>query len=250
MHATWGEGNTRGLRHCPLFEGISFDDIGIEEFEGLRAAAVPVRLKAQERLLPGAEGPASVWLIEAGLLSLTYGDAEGRDATVLMLGPGDLLGDLQEGVGAEYGQNVVALRPALLYRLNQDHLEALFSAYPQLAYRVAQFSWSRIARLQQRLAEIMTKPVRQRLATLLLKTAEAYGEDGGDGSRSLGLSITHDDLARLVGSSREMVSKVMGQFRTSGWVRSARKTVALLDREALQHVAHPTTGRATPRRNW
>ena len=215
-------------------------DADLRGLAGLVDGAVPVRLKAQERLLPERDGPTSVWLVQDGLLGLTYGDAEGRDATVLLLGPGDYFGLLDDEDGPEYGQSAVALRPSLLYRVERNRLERLVGQHPHLARRLARSSWRRIDRLQRRLAEIMTRPVRQRLAALLLDTAESYGEDGRDGGRSLGLTLTHDDLARLVGSSREMVSKVMGQFRASGWVRSARRTVELLDREALGGVARPT----------
>jgi CRP-like cAMP-binding protein len=67
--------------------------------------------------------------------------------------------------------------------------------------------------LQRQLAELMTKPVKERLALLLLKLATEYGEDRISGTRSLGLAVTHEGLAQLVGASREMVSKVMRQFR-------------------------------------
>ena len=53
----------------------------------------------------------------------------------------------------------------------------------------------------------------------------------------MGLTITHDDLARLVGSSREMVSKVIASFRDEGYIRSARKQIDITDLPALQHLA-------------
>lgn len=120
--------------------------------------------------------------------------------------------------------------------MTHEQMESLLNRYPEMAYRVTKSSWLRIARLQQRLAEIMTKSVKQRLATLLLQLAADYGSDNDDGSRSLGLTITHDDLARLVGSSREMVSKVMGSYREMDWIRSSRKSIYLLDLSALQSV--------------
>ena len=236
MQATWSENRPPTPLSAP-----SAPEADLRELVGLDKETVPVRLDAQDRLLPERDAPAAVWLVQDGLLGLTYGDAEGRDATVLMLGPGDFFDLLNDEDGPEYGQSAVALRPALLYRIDRTRLERLAGQYPHLARRLARSSWRRIARLQRRLAEIMTQPVRQRLAALLVDTAAAYGEDGHNGGRSLGLTLTHDDLARLVGSSREMVSKVMGQFRSNGWVRSARRTVELLDCAALAHVARPTS---------
>ncbi|NKB72276.1 MAG: helix-turn-helix domain-containing protein [Candidatus Latescibacteria bacterium] len=220
------------LQHCPLFSGI-----GPEEMEHLQHTTVMVKLEPQERILTNAEDMHVIWLIKEGLVSLTYGDAAGRDATVLLLGPGDLFGALEDTQEQEYGENIVALKPTVLCRMTQQQMEDLLHKYPGLGYRVTKFSWRRIARLQQRLAEIMTKSVKVRLATLLLKLATDYGADTDAGRRSLGLTITHDDLARLVGSSREMVSKVMGQFRQEGLVRSTRKNIELADLATLQSIA-------------
>jgi CRP-like cAMP-binding protein len=119
----------------------------------------------------------------------------------------------------------------------QRQLESLCARHQELAYRVTKFSWRRLARLQQRMAELMTRSVRERLAMLLVRLAAEYGQEGARGVRTLGLNLTHDDLAHLVGSSREMVSKVMGQFRELGWVRSSRKTIELVDLPALEKAA-------------
>ena len=219
------------LHHCPLFSGISRS-----EMRHLSDITVMFKLDPQERIISDPDNPHAIWLVKKGLVSLTYGDIAGRDATVLLLGPGDLFGSMMETDDLDYSQNIVALRPTVLCRMTRPQMDALLHKFPDLGYRLTKFSWRRIARLQQRLAEIMTKSVKVRLATLLLNLAEEYGEDRADGARSVGLTITHDDLARLVGSSREMVSKVMGGFRERDLIRSSRKQVDLLDREALRRI--------------
>ena len=220
------------LHHCPLFSGIS-----MQEMKHLADITVMIKLEPQERIVYDPEYANAIWLIKEGLVSLTYGDADGKDATVLLLGPSDLFGAIEGHGDVDYSQNVVALKPTVLCRMTQEQMESLLSKYPNIGYRVTKFSWRRIARLQHRLAEIMTKSVRVRLATLLLNLSNDYGEDADGGARSLGLTITHDDLARLVGSSREMVSKVMGSFRDQGLIRSARKQIDVIDRDALSSVS-------------
>lgn len=220
------------LQHCPLFSGISR-----QEMEHLRDVTVMVKLEPEDRILADPEDPNAIWFIKEGLMSLTYGDAEGKDATVLLLGPGDLFGAMEGAESLDYSQNVSALKPTVLCRMTQGQMEAILNRHPEIGYRITKFSWRRIARLQQRLAEIMTKSVRVRLAMMLVQLATEYGEDLPDGGRSLGLTITHDDLARLVGSSREMVSKVMAVFRDENLLRSARKQVELLDMSRLQQLA-------------
>jgi CRP/FNR family transcriptional regulator len=220
------------LQHCPLFTGISR-----QEMEHLRDVTVMVKLEPEDRILADPEDPNAIWFIKEGLMSLTYGDAEGKDATVLLLGPGDLFGAMEGAEDLDYSQNLRALKPTVLCRMTQAQMEGLLNKHPEIGYRITKFSWRRIARLQQRLAEIMTKSVRVRLATMLVNLSTDYGEDLPEGGRSVGLTITHDDLARLVGSSREMVSKVMASYRDDGYIRSARKQIDITDLTALQHLA-------------
>ena len=220
------------LQHCPLFSGISR-----QEMEHLRDVTVMVKLEPEDRILADPEDPNAIWFIKEGLMSLTYGDAEGKDATVLLLGPGDLFGAMEGAEDLDYSQNLAALKPTVLCRMTQAQMEGQLNKHPEIGYRITKFSWRRIARLQQRLAEIMTKSVRVRLATMLGNLSTDYGEDLPEGGRSVGLTITHDDLARLVGSSREMVSKVMASFRDEGYIRSARKQIDITDLPALQHLA-------------
>ena len=209
------------LQHCPLFSGVSE-----EELKDLETITVMIKLQPQERILSAHQEERAIWLIKEGLVSLTYGDGDGKDATIMLLRSGDLFGALAEGGELEYGENVVALKPTVLCRMTQQQMESLLHKHPQMAYRVTKLSWHRIARLQQRLAK------------LLLNLATEYGREHEAGIRSLGLTITHDDLARLVGSSREMVSKVMGSFRELGWIRSSRKTIEILDIPSLEEVAN------------
>ena len=108
--------------------------------------------------------------------------------------------------------------------------------HPELGPRFFDFALRRTGRLQQRLAEVMTKTVRERLATVLLKLGTEFGVEKSEGLRTLNLPVTHDDLARLVGASREMVTKVMGQFRSAGLVRSGRMSIDLVDQRALRVI--------------
>ncbi len=219
------------LHHCPLFAGVS-----MKEMKHLAAITVMFKLEPQERIVYDSERANAIWMIKEGLLTLTYGDAEGKGATVMLLSAGDLFGAIGEQQDLDYSQNVVALKPTVLCRMTQQQMETLLHKYPEMGYRLTKFSWRRIARLQQRLAEIMTKSVKVRLATLLLNLSDEFGEANADGTRSVGLTVTHDDLARLVGSSREMVSKVMGSFRDNGWIRSSRKRIDLLQVEVLSNT--------------
>jgi len=68
-------------------------------------------------------------------MSLTYGDAEGKDATVLLLGPGDLFGAMEGAEDLDYSQNLRALKPTVLCRMTQAQMEGLLNKHPEIGYR-------------------------------------------------------------------------------------------------------------------
>ena len=73
-------------------------------------------------------------------MSLTCGDVEGKDATVLLLGPGDLIGAMEGSEDLDYSQNIVALKSTVLCRMTQLRMESLLNRYPELGYRITKFS--------------------------------------------------------------------------------------------------------------
>jgi CRP-like cAMP-binding protein len=72
-----------------------------------------------------------------------------------------------------------------------------------------------------------------RVARRLLELVDRYGENEGDNVR-ISLSLTQDELAGWTGSSREAVSKALREFRDRGWVTTGRRSIIVLDVDALR----------------
>jgi len=129
-------------------------------------------------------------------VSLTCGDVEGKDATVLPLGPGDLIGAMEGSEDLDYSQNIAALKSTVLCRMTQQRMESLLNRYPELGYRTTKFSRC----------------------------------------RSAGLTVYPRRPRPSVGSSREMVSKVMGDYREKSLIRSSRRQIEVVDRDELRKI--------------
>ena len=222
---------TSRLRGCALFS-----DASSEALTSLKDIIVTDVLEPGDRVVRLTENVATIWFISEGLIQLTYCDVEGRNATLQLLGPEDVWVSLEGLKTLAYGIELCALKTTVLLRTTQQQIGRLLMRHPELGPRLFAFALRRTGRLQERLAEVMTKTVRKRLATVLLQLDTEFGVQHREGRHALNLSITHDDLARLVGASREMVTKVMGQFRIAGWVLCGRKSIDLVDQQAMRAI--------------
>ena len=180
---------TRRLRGCSLFS-----DASSEALTSLKDIVVTDVLKPGDRVVRLPENVATICFISEGLIKLTYWDVEGRNATLQLLGPEDVWVSLK-GLTLAYGIELCALKTTVLLRTTQQQIGCLLMRHPELGPRLFDFALRRTGRLQERLAEVMTKTVRKRLATLLLQLDTELGVQHREGHHVLNLSITHDDLA-------------------------------------------------------
>jgi CRP-like cAMP-binding protein len=185
-------------------------------------------------LSKGGDAP-SLWIVKRGHVKLTYLDDHQREATVMILSPGDVFGSLVTQPNQPYDGQCEALTSACLCRIDNERFQNMMARYPDVAYELTKANFNQIHKLQTRLSQLMTRSVESRLALVLLELNDQLGEDTEDGTgRRLSLPISHMDLAHLIGSSREMVTHVMRRFREAGWIESARRKITLLDVESLR----------------
>jgi len=219
------------LKQCPLFSRLSS-----EELDAIYAASQVVSLGPEEIVPPADSGEAALWIVKRGHVKLSYVDAGGREATVLVLGPGDIFGGVH---GAnDYGEHCRTMSACCLCRIGKARFDHLMRKFPDIAYTINKANFDRIHRLQVRMAEMLMRPIDQRLAVALLDLDRQVGEESADPpGRAIPLPLSHRDLAMLVGSSREMVTHVMKRLRSQGLVDATRKQLVLLDLEGLRELA-------------
>ena len=214
-----------------LFRGLDEADAAAME----RSLGV-VELR-KNQLAPLREGQKRcLFVVLQGHVRLTYTDARGAEAVVVVLGPGDFFGSLEED-DADYGSHCRALTNARLGRLSASEFDALVKKSPHLALKLTKMSMSRVQRLQVRLAEMMLRTVSERLALTLLSLAEQVGREEPGGKVRLMLWLTQSDLGKLIGSSREMVCKVMKDFQAGGLVEVDKGWINLTSLDGLRERA-------------
>ncbi|HZE50910.1 MAG TPA: Crp/Fnr family transcriptional regulator, partial [Jatrophihabitantaceae bacterium] len=162
--------------------------------------------------------------------------SDGRENLVAVMGPADQFGELSLFDPGPRTATAVVVTDARLARLPKDALQKWAQDRPQIAMQLLRVVARRLRRTNTMLADLIFVDVPGRVAKQLLQLAQKFGSvDGGQ------LRVTHDltqeELAQLVGASRETVNKALADFASRGWLRLEGKSVVILDRERLARRA-------------
>lgn len=219
------------IKNCPLFSALS-----PEEMHAIEAAAQMFEMPKNRLIPPPPLDEPSLYVVKKGHVQLAYSDEGGREAVVILLGPGDVFGSLDASETA-FDEHCRTVSEACLCRISRPRFESMLRKYPDLAYRLTKLSLLRISRLQVRLAEMMMRQADERLALALLDLDKQVGRSDADGRRRLSLALTHADLGKLIGTSREMVSILLKRFREEGWVEAEKGWIYLVDLDGLRRAS-------------
>ena len=223
----------RVLRQVPLFAGLSDD-----ELTGIDARMVSLAWATGEALYRAGEPADHLYVIAAGRAKAWHGTPDGQEIVVDLLAPGDLCGGLQVLGQVQHAETVQALSTTCALRIDTAAFRAVLGDYPQVALRALDDTAALLAQARSDVAQVASATVARRVAARLVRLAEKFGRDTGDGRGTLiHLPLTRKDLAGMTGSTPESVSRVMSQLRRDGVIDSGRGWTAVVDRDRLAELA-------------
>jgi CRP-like cAMP-binding protein len=132
---------------------------------------------------------------------------------------------------------VQALEPSVLSVVGWEDFEALVLRYPKVGAKTIRLLGERLAECEGRLSDQVRKEVLARLAGLILRLSEHQGPVAGEGGRRIPTRYTHQQLASLVGSYREAVTRALGELRRAGVVEIRDQHIHITEAEALKRFA-------------
>ena len=168
-----------------------------------------------------------------------------REVTVSVHGQGEVLGMATLTPGETYGLYAEAMDDVEALVLGGDNLRQLIRQHPDMAVALTAQVARQTRSLQERLSQLVFLEVSQRLALGLLQLAqESSPEPSGPDSGPVALRgrISHQDLAYVVGSTRETITKLLGDFRGRGLLDLGYRRIVVTDVSGLQHAARQPLG--------
>lgn len=172
------------------------------------------------------EAPDEIYLIEAGRVELVCVSSDGRQKVMAIYQPGDFFGELCICGGAlKREDRAVALEPTHTVSFKVQAVLELLRSRPELAMELLVLVCVRLAECQEQIATLAFDPVPHRLAKELLRLAPSLASPVEGKSPEVALNLTHEELAKVVGTSREVITAVMNQFRRQGLLEYGRRNI-------------------------
>ena len=216
------------LKNCPLFERLSEEQVRQLESVSL-ARTFP---KGNLVYMP-ADAGESVFLLTSGRVKLYHITSEGKQAVLALIEPGELFGELAVFDGGEREEFAQTMASSTVIKIPRVEVQQLMESHPNVALGITKLMGFRRRRIERRLKSLLFRSNRERLVHLLIELADKYGTRTDDGVR-LGIKLSHQDLASIIGSTRETVTVVLGELQNEGSVLIQRRQIVL---KRMEHLA-------------
>lgn len=196
------------LRNIPLFSGLDES-----ELERLSKVAMRRRAARGEQVVRAGEDAETLIVMLTGRAKVTNFDEEGREIILAWLGPGEFFGEMGLIDGSSRSASVVAVENCELLTIGKQEFQRCMQDNFQVAQKLMQILVRRLREADRNIESLALLDVYGRVARLLLDLSEEE-----DGKRLVRKKISKQDMARMIGASREMVSKVMRDLEVGGYI--------------------------------
>ena len=220
------------LRRTPLFAAL--DDAAAA---ALRATMTQRTVARGEVVFSEGEPGDELFIIVDGKVKLGQTSSDGREQVMAVLGPGEMFGELSLFDPGTRTSTASAVTDSVLLALGQTGLRPWLSGRPEVAEALLQALAQRLLRTNEAMADLVFSDVPGRVAKALLELSEKFGQPQADGSVLVSHDLTQEELAQLVGASRETVNKSLADFASRGWIRLEARSVILLDTDRVARRA-------------
>lgn len=206
------------------------------ETRALLASMTKIELARGDVLFTEGQPGDRLYVIREGKIKLGRSSGDGRENLIAVLGPGEMFGELSLFDPGPRSLGASAVSDSVVYELGHQALVAALEENPGVAKHLLTALARRLRRTNEALADLVFSDVPGRVAKALLDLSTRFGERVDEGIR-VAHDLTQEELAQLVGASRETVNKALADFAGRGWVRREGRAVVLLDIDRLERRA-------------
>lgn len=198
--------------------------------------------KRGEPIYLPSDAAESVLVLAEGRVKIGSITDDGKQTILAFIEPGEVFGELAALDGEPREEFAEAAEKSTVILMPAELLRTLVEQTPELALGITRLIGMRRRRIERRLKSLLFRSNRQRLVSLLLELAGQYGEPATSASGSneavrLKIKLSHQDLASIIGSTRETVTVVLGELQTEGLVEVGRRKILLTNPNLLAKSA-------------
>lgn len=223
------------LKRANLFEQLSAEEVARVETRS-RMQVVP---RKGIVYMPQDQGH-SIFLVSSGRIRLYHVNSEGKETILAFIEPGEIFGELSLFGQVQREEFAEAMEKSTVVRIPGDEMHQLMNDRPEIVLQVTRLMGMRRQRIERRLKALLFRSNRDRLVYLLLELAEKYGQPCAEGIK-LGIRLSHQDMASMIGSTRETVTVLLGELQYARSLIVKRRQITLTNLEQLASVLDELT---------
>lgn len=215
------------VRECSLFRELTTEQLLRIE----RTARQKKFGRGSAIYLPMDEAD-EVFILAEGRIRIGSATPDGKQVTLAFVEPGEVFGELGLIDSGKREERAEALVDSIVVQLSGQGLRELMESSASLTLGVTKLIGFRRQRIERRLKSLLFRSNSDRLAHLLIDLSEQYGKAISNGIL-LNIKLSHQDLASIIGSTRETITSLLGQMQENGLISMGRQRIVICDIQSL-----------------
>lgn len=213
------------MKNRDLFEkNPLFASLQEEEFDQLIAACARKVFSKNTIILSEGDQTDSLYIIYKGKVKVSIIDEQGKEIILSILGPGEYFGEMTALVdGKSRSASVTTRESCTVYIITKRDFRNLVSHNPDIVFNLLRGSMERLREANKKIESLALMDVYGRVARLFTSLAK----QNSDQTSIIEEKLTHQDIANMVGSSREMISRVMKELSNGGYISVDKKIIVI-----------------------
>jgi CRP/FNR family cyclic AMP-dependent transcriptional regulator len=215
------------LARAGIFQGV--DPSAVQD---LKAALEPVSFPRAHVIFAEGELGDRLYIVLSGKVKIGRRSPDGRENLLAVFGPSDMFGELSIFDPGPRTSTATTVTEVNAVTMDRTALREWIAKRPEIAEQLLRVIARRLRRTNNMLADLIFTDVPGRVAKALLQLAHDFGTQEG-GMLRVTHDLTQEEIAQLVGASRETVNKALADFAQRGWLRLEGKSVLILEPQRL-----------------
>ena len=212
---------TQTLKAVPFFTQLTDKELDV-----VRSVAAEKHFPKNAVVLSEGEMGDSLYMIQSGKVKVFIGDEEGREIILKILGPGAFFGEMSMIDKQPRSASVTTIEPSTFLVLAHAGFERCVEAHPRIAKLVMECLAQRVREADRKIGTLALMDVYGRVASTLLELS-VYN----NGKLVVGEKLSQQELANMVGASREMVNRILKDLSDRGFISIESKAITIINRE-------------------
>ncbi|MCF8011333.1 MAG: Crp/Fnr family transcriptional regulator [Clostridiales bacterium] len=174
-----------------------------------------------------------VFFLKSGRIKIIKNDREGREQILHFINPGETFGGVVPFGDNSYPATAAVTEPSEIHIIHNQDMEKLIIENPEIAVGLLKIMARRLRFSQQQINDLALKNTTSRMASMLLYLSAEHGTRTSRGTK-INISLTKQELGKLIGTSRETANRILNKFEKQEVVEIHKKIIFILDKDKLK----------------